>query len=119
MKIRKGFVSNSSSCSFIIDKKHLSVDQISAIKNHINNSLNDSLSDLRQVYDNYLKDDVEKGKITKEEAKKKAIEYVRYDEWDISEDNDTLFGYTTMANFNMKGFMKKVGVPMDEVEWRD
>jgi hypothetical protein len=34
MKTRTGFVSNSSSSSFIIDKKHLTTQQIELIKNH-------------------------------------------------------------------------------------
>jgi len=35
MKIRIGFVSNSSSSSFVVSKKHLSLDQINKIKKHI------------------------------------------------------------------------------------
>ena len=34
MKIRTGFVSNSSSSSFIVDKNYLSAEQIALIKNH-------------------------------------------------------------------------------------
>ena len=35
MKIRNGFVSNSSSSSFIINKENLTPNQIERIKNHI------------------------------------------------------------------------------------
>jgi hypothetical protein len=34
MRIRQGFVSNSSSCSFIIPKKHLTEQQLDLIRNH-------------------------------------------------------------------------------------
>jgi hypothetical protein len=34
MKIRQGFVSNSSSCSFIIPKKFLTEEQLDLIRNH-------------------------------------------------------------------------------------
>lgn len=35
MKIRKGFVSNSSSSSFVVEKKNLTSEQIDKIRNHV------------------------------------------------------------------------------------
>lgn len=39
MKIRSGFVSNSSSSSFIVQKKYLSQEQICKIENHIDEAI--------------------------------------------------------------------------------
>jgi len=38
------------------------------------------------------------------------------DAWDISEDHDTISGYTLMDNFDMFAFLEMIGVPMEYVK---
>lgn len=83
MKTRQGFVSNSSSSSFIIQKKDLTVEQYAAIKNHI-----DVARELFPEMDNSDPSEA----------------------WSISEDKETLSGYTHMNNFDMHDFMERMGV---------
>lgn len=79
MKIREGFVSNSSSSSFIISKPKLSALQLMALRNHI------------QV------------------GKELGIEYCDpEDAWDITEDDDTIRLSTFMDNFDMEEFIGKI-----------
>jgi len=86
MKIRIGFVSNSSSSSFTISKDDLTELQIALIKNH------------------------------SEEGAKYGIAYPE-DAWNISETDTDVEGYTSMDNFNMEGFMKRIGINTDKADW--
>ncbi len=81
MKTRQGFVSNSSSSSFIIQKKDLTVEQYAAIKNHATVAA-ELFPDLDSPGD----------------------------AWSISEDKETLRGFTHMNNFDMHDFMSRMGV---------
>jgi hypothetical protein len=82
MKTRQGFVSNSSSSSFIIKKKDLTVEQYIAIKNHI------------EVAQKEFPDmDADQG-----------------DAWNITETETTVEGDTWMNNFDMHDFMTKIGI---------
>jgi hypothetical protein len=80
-------VSNSSSSSFIIKKDKLTKEQISAIWNHIKYSREHNIPTYSTEYK---------------------------DEWNIVETDEIIGGETTMANFNMDGFLKAIGV--DDVE---
>jgi len=90
MKIRTGFVSNSSSSSFMIDKYYLSQEQIDKIKNHleVSKGMNE---------DFYNKD--------------------AYDAWDITEEGKYIKGFTSMDNFDMFFFLEKIGIDEKNVEW--
>jgi hypothetical protein len=81
MKIRQGFVSNSSSASFIIDKTRLNGLQIIAITNHIPTAI------------------------------QMGMEYVdEGDAWDITDNHDgTMTLSTIIDNFNMDEFLEKIG----------
>lgn len=88
MKIRTGFVSNSSSSSFIIQKKNLSDFQIFCIKNHI-----------------------QMGKIA-------GIKYAEPAEaWSISDEHDEIVGRTDMDNFRIADLFEKIGIEDNIVEW--
>jgi hypothetical protein len=85
MKIRTGFVSNSSSSSFIVPTKRLSIDQIEAIKDHIN----------------YAK-----------KMNWTQFNVSDYDWWSIQhdEENNLLILKTSMNNFDMGEFLTLLGV---------
>ena len=90
MKVRKDFVTNSSSSSFLIAKKHLDSDQIKAIRNH------------------------------HELGKKLGLVNSRLDfPWDITENYNFITGYTDMDNFDMEEFLEKIDVNMKKVDWNE
>ena len=94
MKIRNGFVSNSSSASFVIKKENLTECQVEDIKNH---------RDVCKRYD----------------APSWAGEW--YVEWgyDIFENDNEIWGSTNMDNFDMLYFLKCIGVEREYIDWRD
>lgn len=93
MKIRNGFVSNSSSSSFIIPLIELSNDEIETIKNHINIA--------KKHTDYYSFGWVDDG-----------------DKWSIRIDENYLSGYTNMDNFDMYEFIHKyMKIPKEIVKW--
>jgi hypothetical protein len=95
MKTRNGFVSNSSSSSFCLAKKNLTELQISIIKNHIEFHEIIKYSVPRAVYFQELD----------------GYDWTEHDEWHIKEDEESLTGHTTMANFDMDEIFKFIGIP--------
>ena len=89
MKIRMGFVSNSSSSSFVINKKDLTSLQIEQIKHH---------SELGMRMD---------------------IPYATSDAWSINESDETIIGSTWMNNFSMTEFLRNIKVPANVINWSD
>ena len=87
MKKRIGFVSNSSSSSFVIAKTALTEEQIESIKNH---------STLGAEY---------------------GIPYGDEWGWTIEEDEHTIEGYISMDNFDMDEFLEKIGVDSNHIKW--
>jgi hypothetical protein len=115
MKIRQGYVSNSSSSSFVIQKKNLSEFQLNAIRNHIevyniykNNyeHLDRELSRFGDDYDSF-KDDVScfSDCATDDDA------------WTISEDEDTVKGSTWMDNFDIEHLFKLIGLDSSDYKF--
>jgi hypothetical protein len=92
MKYRLSFVTNSSSASFVIQRKDLSFAQIYLIKKHMEVARHLNLTEC-----GYFDDD--------------------YDAWLIQVNDNTVEGYTTMDNFNMWEFLKHIGVPEEVIEY--
>ncbi len=86
MKIRNGFVSNSSSASFIILLDRITDEQKQMVYNHI---------EIGQEIDKKLI------------AKGKPSMYEYYDEWLLKEDEFSLWCSTTMDNFDLEFFIKR------------
>ncbi len=89
MKIRQGFVSNSSSSSFIVSKNVLSNSQIRKIKNHI-----------KYAKTNFQMDNAD------------SIE-----RWGIEETEEEITMSTGMDNFDMHEFLVKIGVHDNNIKY--
>ncbi len=87
MKIRNGFVSNSSASSFIIPLDKITDEQKQMIYNHI-----------------MIGQEIDKKLI----AKGKEPFYEYYEDWNIKEDDFAIWCSTSMANFDLKTFVRKV-----------
>lgn len=95
MKIKSDFVTNSSSSSFVIDLKNLTLEQIAMIHDHIETAL----------------------MIEKKDPNINFGFPHPHDAWTITEANGQISGDTIMDNFDMMGFLQYIGVPMDLVEY--
>lgn len=93
MKVRNGFVSNSSSSSFIIRMKDLSGSDIDAIMNHIQ----------------YAKEheDIGFGCTYEDDA------------WRVWIEDGCLCGSTSMNNFSMYRLFEHLNIPDDKINWRE
>ena len=88
MKIRNGFVSNSSSSSFMISKSVLTEKQMEAIRDHINYAKN-NFSDMI-------------GKCLGKDTYNWA--------WNILENDEYILGNVDMDNFDMSDFLERIGI---------
>jgi hypothetical protein len=97
MKCRIGFVSNSSSSSFVIKKKDLKKFQICAIKYHLEFGKLFGMENCDEECDRWAIFGI----------KNKKYKFFQFE--------------TSMTNFNMREFLKKIGVPdevvPEEPEW--
>lgn len=89
MKIKTDFVTNSSSASFVIEKKNLTKIQIYNIHHH---------SDLAQYYDPFIE---------------------VLDPWNIKETESTIEGDTMMDNFNILQFLLGIGIDKKNINYME
>ena len=87
MKIRTGFVSNSSSSSFLILKRDLTEQQIIQIRDHA--TLVIGMIDLGNTDQ----------------------------PWNIEEDDLIIEGATVMDNFDMRQYLDRIGVASQHIRW--
>ena len=90
MKTRQGFVSNSSSSSFVILCKDITDEQVDFIRNHI------TLASMKGWQPGYTEPE---------------------DEWSISYNGTEITGSTSMTNFDMEAFFDKIGINRSVVDW--
>jgi hypothetical protein len=119
MKYRQGFISNSSSSSFVVYKKDITEQQADYIRRHQEIS---NMDPFPVIIDNRgitIYEDNNIIIIKKNEIEYEVEHYERYDSqnicgkydnWSISEDEDTIEGCTTMDNFDMHYFLQRIGV---------
>ncbi len=91
MKTRVGFVSNSSSSSFVIDKTYLSMHQIELIKSHAQHAKENLCID--------------------------TWDWDWECPWEIEESPGMIRGDTSMNNFDMYRFLEAIGINIDNVRW--
>jgi hypothetical protein len=88
MKVRNGFVSNSSSSSFMIPLSAISAAQRVKIMNHVEESKALGMRDIRDG-----------------------------DAWSITETDHAIKGWTMMDNFDMGYFLSEIGVRDEDIHW--
>ena len=106
MRVRSGFVSNSSSCSFTINKRNLTNLQMYLIDN------------IKEAADHW---DARQRIINRESPDdyKNLFEFDRYwisTPWSREDDDNNMKWYTSMDNFDLYTFMiEVVGIPGDQI----
>jgi hypothetical protein len=103
MKIRDGFVSNSSSSSYTISKSELKPWQVALIRKHF------EIANLMA------------GEMQTNEWDEYSFGYLNsYDAWTVTEDDDEIRVWTSMDNFNMYWYLTHiVGVSREDLHERD
>lgn len=102
MKKRIGFVSNSSSSSFVIFKEALSEKQV------------DMLLNIETWIDFFIKLDE---KNDNRDNLKDKFEYYNSDPWNISEHEDYIFGETSMDNFDISDYFDYINIDGKYIAW--
>ncbi|MFW5752184.1 MAG: hypothetical protein ACOCW8_02480 [bacterium] len=101
MKIRRGFVSNSSSMSFVISLKDVTDDQVNKILNHVSHA--------SQM--------LESGELDSSFRPRGRGEFGGFfTPWSITCYEEYITGTSDLNNnFNMHDFFEKIGIDMDKV----
>ena len=98
MKKREGFVSNSSSSSFIIQKKNLTELQIEQISTHIDTAIKLATDNHKYAIFGYCES---------------------YDAWSVDEKEHSILVSTFMDNFDMHEFLLAIGISENDFNWED
>ena len=105
MKIRKGFVSNSSSSSFMIKKSEVSLKQLELVRNF--------KEEFKRMRDNRgLGDYLQSG--FDEEVTENCL-----DLWELKEDDEKIICSTFMDNFLFDVYLTIKCIPYKDLEWGD
>ena len=112
MKIRNGYVSNSSSSSFVVLKDALTKEQQDMILYY------QKWIDLFIEIENQDKERLLK-RTENEYSLKDRFEYYNSDPWTIQEYDNFIFGETSMDNFNMNDYFDHIKINDEYVLWED
>jgi hypothetical protein len=104
MKIRNGFVSNSSSSSFVLLLKDITPSQLDMLQRHTQIAQAAGWAFGEYPGDNEVCCCGWAG--TK-------------DAWEITVTDKSVKGYTVQDNFNMRAFMGRIGIASDLAKWSD
>jgi len=113
MKIRNGFVSNSSSSSFVINLSDLNEWQISAIVLHI--EIAKMMVKCKKRGLDHFEINYDKESISDIPADLGLFD--EKDRWEIMLGVQEIYGYTTMNNFNMEGYLDYLGIDRNLIKW--
>lgn len=111
MKTRNGFVSNSSSSSFVLLKDSITDDQKDMILN-CEDWINTFIK-LEEQEEDYFSDDDFPGDL------KDKFEYYESYPWRLIECDDYIFGETTMDNFSMSDYLDYIKINDKYIRWDD
>lgn len=108
MKIRNGFVSNSSSSSFILNKKDLTAEQIEQIKNYVTESVR-LVNERKARFDSYPSPAIPDGMTEDDYYDLPDLGY-KDNDWQVSETDKTIECHCIIDNFQMDSFFRVIGI---------
>jgi len=103
MKVRNGFVSNSSSSSFVILKEAISNEEIDMILN----------------YQKWIEFFIKLDEGNENSTLAEDFEYYLSDPWRIVEYEDFIFGETSMDNLDMPNYFDYIKLDQKYIDWDD